>query len=163
MEWMLNPGVFKILETVMGPLDIDMFASKYNHQTPLYVSFQPDSQAMAVDAFTLNWKRYSNMYLFPPFSVINRTIQKVTQEKVSYVLLIAPIWTTQVWFSTLLQHISGQSYILPKHCLQLPNQLDKKHPIHNLRLGAFILSGNSSAVEAYQGSLLTSSCGRGDN
>lgn len=148
MEWMLKPKWFKQIENIMGQIDIDIFASKLNCQKPKYVSFQPDKGAMAIDAFTLSWNNYTNLYLFPPFSVIGRTIQKISKEKIHKIMLIAPIWPTQVWFSTLLQRISEQSYILPTNCLQLPMQKDKKHPIRNLRLGVFILSGKACKKEA---------------
>ena len=163
MEWMLKPSVFLQIEQKFGQIEIDMFASYLKYQKPEYVSFNPDKLSVAIDAFTLNWNNYQNIYLFPPFSVICRTLQKLVQDKVNRLVLIAPIWQTQVWFSTLLHLILEQSYILPKNCIQLPKQTDKKHPIRNLQLGAFILSGKTSKVEGYQRFLLTSSCSHGEN
>ena len=162
MEWMLKTEIFHKLEETLGFIEIDMFASKLNNQKSKYVSFQPDKCAIAIDAFTMSWNIYANMYMFPPFSVI-RTIQKVVKEQVHRVVLIAPIWSTQVWFSTLLHHISGQSYILPMNCLHLPAQTDRKHPIRNLRLAAFILSGRVSEIEEFQKLQPTSFCSCGEN
>ena len=163
MEWMLKPSVFLQIEQKFGPIEIDMFASYLNYQKPEYVSFYPDKLVVAIDAFMLNWNNYQNIYLFPPFSVICRTLQKLVQDKVNRLVLITPIWPTQVWFSTLLHLISEQSYILPKKCIQLPKQTDKKHPIRNLQLGAFVLSGKISKVEGYQRFLLMSLCSHGEN
>ena len=35
-DWMLNPQVFSKLNRVMGPLEIDLFASRLTHQVPLW-------------------------------------------------------------------------------------------------------------------------------
>ena len=143
-------------------MNIDLFASRLNHKLPRYVSYNPDPQALAINAFTIKWINY-NCYIFPPFSVIGRVIQKIIQEKVETVVLIAPIWPTQVWFPQMLRQISQQSYILPKNSLYLPQDSTRIHPIQNLRLGVFILSGKDSRIKDYQRSLQTSSYNHGDN
>lgn len=164
-EWMLNPIYFKSVRTVMGKIDIDLFASRINCQVPQYVSYMPDSQAVAIDAFTLTWNENSKMYyLFPPFSIISRCIQKIVMDKVDSAILVAPLWPTQVWFSELLKQICGQSYILPGHkTLVMPSDRTKVHPIQKLKLGVFLLSGKVSKVNSYQMRLSTSYYNRGDN
>ena len=44
---------------------VDLFATKFNHRLPTYVSPVPDPQAWAVDALSISW---SGMlaYAFPP-------------------------------------------------------------------------------------------------
>jgi hypothetical protein len=83
---------------------------------------------MAIDAFSFKWTN-KHCYIFPPFSVIGQVIQKLAREEVQKAVLIAPIWSTQVWFPPLLQHISKQSFILPKNCIYLPQDENRKHPI----------------------------------
>ena len=39
-----------------------------NHLFPMYVSYRPDSDAFAIDAFSLQWSCL-NVFAFPPFSV----------------------------------------------------------------------------------------------
>ena len=151
MEWALKPELFQKLENLLGEFDIDLFASRLNNKKSAYVSFNPDPHAMAIDAFSFKWTN-KYCYIFPPFSVI----QKLAREEVQRAVLIAPIWLTQVWFPPLLQHISKQSFILPKNCIYLPQDENRKHPIKNLRLGVFILSGKSSQLKDYQQSLPTS-------
>ena len=162
-EWMLKPQIFKRIESLFGKIQIDLFASKLNNQISEYVSFKQDKNAIAIDAFSFNWNCNKQLYLFPPFCVIGRVLQKISKDKVNRILLVAPIWPTQIWFPTLLQQIVEQSYIFPRNCLQLPTQIDRKHPIRNLRMGAFILSGNNSLIKDYQKSLLISSCTHGEN
>ena len=153
MEWKLKTNFFKEIENKFGKIEIDLFASRMSHQKDRYVSFYPDKHAMTVDAFTFNWNNYNNMYLFPPFSVLGRVIQKIAVDQVSRILLVAPIWPTQVWFTTLLHLIVDQSFILPTNCLELPSEINRKHPIKNLQLGVFLPSGMSSEIKAYQETL----------
>ena len=60
---------FNALERLDSKPDIDLFASRINHQFPKYVSYRPDQEAFAIDAFSLDWSNF-NFYAFPPFSVI---------------------------------------------------------------------------------------------
>ena len=50
-----------------------------------------DPQAMAVDAFTLNWN-FSLIYAFPPFSPIAPVLKKI-QEDQAEVIMVVPKWT----------------------------------------------------------------------
>lgn len=68
MEWMLRDDVFQQIQLIFGPLEVDMFASKHNRRLPQYVSYAPDAQAIAVNAFSLTWTDF-NSYLYPPFSL----------------------------------------------------------------------------------------------
>jgi hypothetical protein len=47
MEWKLNTAVFKVIEDTYGPLFMDLFASRLNHQLQTYTSFLPDPNAIA--------------------------------------------------------------------------------------------------------------------
>ena len=136
MEWMLQPSVFLQIEQKFGQIEIDMFASHLNYQKPEFVSFYPDKLAVATDAFTLNWNNYQNIYLFPPFSVICRTLQKLVKVKVNRLVLKAPIWPTQVWFSTLLHLISEQSYIYQRIEFNFQNK-QTKTPDQEPTVGSF--------------------------
>ena len=50
-EWILNKPIFKKLIQALGPVDMDLFASRLFHQIPKYVSWQPNPHAWMVDAF----------------------------------------------------------------------------------------------------------------
>ena len=55
LEWKLNPKVFTdILSCVKVNCEIDLFASRINCQLKTFVSYKPDPEAYAVDAFTLH-------------------------------------------------------------------------------------------------------------
>ncbi|GFR90208.1 reverse transcriptase/ribonuclease h/methyltransferase [Elysia marginata] len=50
IEWQLNKDVFRKLDAMFGPFEIDLFASRLNNQVPKYISWKCDPDAWAVDA-----------------------------------------------------------------------------------------------------------------
>ena len=50
----LDMDIFREIVCRFGKPDIDLFASRLNHNLEKYISFRPDSNAMAVDAFLLS-------------------------------------------------------------------------------------------------------------
>ena len=50
-----KPKVFQQICQSLGPLQIDLFASRLTKQLPHYYSWRPDPEAEATDAFTQNW------------------------------------------------------------------------------------------------------------
>ena len=78
-DWRLNQGVFRKLDEKFGPFTIDLFPSRTNHQVEIYCSWRPDPTAWAVDALSVSWKGF-NLYMFPPFAVIPRCMNKLRVE-----------------------------------------------------------------------------------
>ena len=69
-EWKLDVCILtRALQDLEFTPNIDLFTSWINHQFVKYVSFKQDPQAIATDAFTLNWANL-NFYACPPISVI---------------------------------------------------------------------------------------------
>ena len=53
---MFNPSIFRGVVARLGQPEIDLFASKVNHQIPEFVSWRPEEpNAVATDAFNLTW------------------------------------------------------------------------------------------------------------
>ena len=76
---------------------IDLFASRVNRQFLIYCSFNPDTDASCIDAFTLSW---SYFYCFPPFSCVLEVLQKIIQDKETGIMVV-PMWPTQSWYPIL--------------------------------------------------------------
>jgi len=55
-DWMLNPQVFQKIQRQMGPLQIDLFASRLTKQLPDFYSWRPDPEAIVTDAFNQDWE-----------------------------------------------------------------------------------------------------------
>ena len=63
-EWRLDrASLICALQRLDFKPDVDLFASRINHQFPRYVSSRPDPEAIAIDAFSLNWSTL-NFYAF---------------------------------------------------------------------------------------------------
>ena len=71
---------FEKICTAFGKPDIDLFASRLNYQCKPFVAWKPDPEAKAIDAFTVNWGEYTNVYIFPPFSLLNKVLQKMAAD-----------------------------------------------------------------------------------
>ena len=81
-NWQLSPAVFDAVSQLLGPFSIDLFASRINHQLPIYCSWRPDPGAISVDAFSMPW-RDKSPNLFPPFCLISRALLKIQRESVN--------------------------------------------------------------------------------
>ena len=141
-EWKLCPEIFSKLVAKFGRPDIDLFASRLNHQLPTYVSYQPDPDSSYIDAFKMSWKG-KFIYAFPPFSMIWPMLSKIRRDRVWRALIITPMWPTQSWFTALekmrLKNVTISRISSSK--LTLPGTSDK-HPMgRKLKLQAALCTG----------------------
>ena len=128
-----------------------------------FVSWRPDPEAMAVDAFSLDW-REQHFYAFPPFPLINRVLQKMEQDQ-GQGIIIVPMWNTEVWFRRFRHRLIDFPVTLPKgsRTLLLPFNRKKTHPLHKkLILLACKFSGIPSQQEAFRKKLPKSYCNPGE-
>ena len=144
-EWKLDP---KSLRTALDDLqfhpEIDLFASRVNHQFPRYCSFRPDPTAEAIDAFTINWHTLK-FYAFPPFSIMPAVLKKIQADKGEGICVL-PNWPTQSWYPKAMKMMIQQPVELKprKDLLTLPSDHTQCHPLHaRLRLLVCHLSGHN--------------------
>ena len=158
MEWKLNRTIFNIIMGKHGNCTVDLFASSLNHQIVPYVYF-PDENAMAINAFSLNWAQHFS-YISPPFSCYGAILQKLEEEEA---VVVAPLFTTQPWFLHLLQLTTAPPLILPRsgNLLMQPNT-NKSHSLKKMSLGVFRVSGKKCVTRAFQVTLPTLSYLHGD-
>ena len=88
-----------------------MFATVHNMHLPQFLSPVLEPRALAIDALSQDWQGRS-MYMFPPFPLLNRVIQKLRTTEEGEVILIAPWWPSQPWFSTLTTSLCGPPTLL---------------------------------------------------
>ena len=100
-EWSLNPQVFQWLSQIDFHPQIDLFATRFNHKLPLYVSPVPDPQALAVDALEMSWSGLL-LYSFPPTALCPIVVRKFINSQSCRMLLVAPMWETKEWLQDLL-------------------------------------------------------------
>lgn len=162
LEWSLDQTVFEKIQTKYPEMHTDLFASKLNAKLASYVSRHPEPNAIAVDAFSLTWNNKALYYIFPPFSLICRILQKLEEDKAT-TILVAPIWPTQVWWPNLIQMIKGNCYLLPKaNILHLVHKPEQKHPLTKMRLAVFYISGKHCECREFRETLKRSSSTPGE-
>ena len=146
-EWSLNSNTFNLIVDKLGKPNVDLFASRLNNKCEAYFSWEPDPQATNVDAFSVDWSQFSLCYAFPPFNLITKVIRKMVHDQAE-LLLVAPKWTTQVWFPMIETYICKQNtpntleFANSKQLLYLPFKSAATHSLwHRLNLCCFRLSG----------------------
>ena len=131
--------------------NLDLFVTRFNHKLPLYVSPVLDNQAFAIDAFSMNWN-HIHAYAFPPTILIPSVLNKIHQSQCR-IVLIAPLWPQQVWFSEVLQLLVSAPVRLP----HVPNLLSQGKLQHQnlpaLNLHAWELSNNQLEIKIFQKTL----------
>ena len=143
IEWTLDTTIFHRICAIWDLPSIDLFASRLNNQVNNYCSWHPDPFSTHVNAFSITWNKYRLVYAFPPFSVIGRVLQKLTEDQ-SRMILIVPDWATTPWFSILPSMMIDHPVRLPRMQRLLRRGQDL-HPLrHHLKLIACLLSGNPS-------------------
>ncbi len=164
LEWKLDPGIVcNILTKFNVTPSVDLFASRLNYQFKPFVSWHPDPEAKASDAFSISWAN-DLIYAFPPFAVIDRTLQKIEIDEATGILIF-PLWKTQHWFPRLLRLLITHPVMLPKsrQLLFLPHAPLQHHPLEGqMIICAALLSGKPSSQGAFQQVLLTSSSTHGN-
>ena len=111
-DWSLHPKIVKRIFRVWGTPEVDMFSTLLNSHLPRFMSPIPEPRALAVDALFQDWQGRS-MYMFPPFPLLNKVIQKLRSTQAAEVVLIAPWWPSQSWFPHLLRLCVDHPLVLP--------------------------------------------------
>ena len=156
-DWKLNPAVWREINSLRGPLHLDLFARAWNKQTTLFVTWRGHPAASGTDAFSIPWPKLGG-YAFPPFGLISKTLRKCSLDKCTLVL-IAPVWRTSPWYSNLIQMICDHPVLLPQSLNLLVDRSHTSHPLlvsGNLSLAAWTVSGNICKVKEFQQELLKS-------
>ena len=129
-EWQLNPNIFQVITKEFGKPDIDLFASRINRQLDTYVSWHPEPEAIAINAFSMIWHN-AYFYIFPPFSIIGQVIAKIRRDKTDAILVV-PDWSTQYWYPQLIRmaKVPPLKFKPSTRNLMLPHRPDELHPLH---------------------------------
>ncbi|XP_047993797.1 uncharacterized protein LOC125232207 isoform X1 [Leguminivora glycinivorella] len=143
-EWELSAHAFDTIIKILGNPDVDLFASRANAKCDVFVSWRQEPDAMAVDAFTLNWSS-SFFYAFPPFSLVLKCLRKIVDDKADGILVF-PYWPSQAWFPFLTKLLKSEIIIFNPHKQLLKSHFRDHHPLHaSLTLGAARLCGRRSS------------------
>ena len=141
---------------MFGPFYVDMFASRINKKLGRYVSWHKDSTAWKIDAFSFSWSNIFS-FMFPPFALILRTLQKIQQDMTDCVIVL-PWWRAQIWVPKLTSLLIDYPVILPKSqkLLQHPSIKGANPVLKKTVLIACRLSGDCYKTERFRKKVLTS-------
>ena len=145
LEWSLNVEDFLSLCKLFGKPDIDLFASRLNHKLPVYYSLNPDPKALAIDAFAHRWDKF--VYIYAPFNLITRVLQKLSQDGTPKALVIVPKWTGSPWYPILMRMLLEKPVELKNHrkLLQQVSDSNMVHPLYpKLIMWACLVSGQNT-------------------
>ena len=152
-EWSLDQTVANSVFQMLNFPNVDLFATRFNHRLPLYVSPVQDYKALAIDALSMDWN-HLHAYAFPPFILIPAVLEKIRQHQCR-IVLIALFWPQQQWFSELLLLLVSAPIRLPL----IPRLLtqSKGRFVHQnlpiLDLHTWELSNNQSEIRNFHKTL----------
>lgn len=131
LEWSLNSDMFsKICQLWVEP-SIDIFATRLNAKVLQFCCWNPDLDAKFIDCYTINWSDFNSVYIFCPFSLLGRSVQKIRMDRARGIV-IAPIWPNRQWFTALMKTLVDIPAVLllkVNLILQLPHS-NREHPCH---------------------------------
>ena len=111
-EWQLTQWVADALFQQWDGPRVDLFATRMNTRLPVFVSLRPDPRALAMDALAISWS-HMDAYAFPPFPLIQLTLEKVRVDPTMVLTLVAPRWPAKAWFPLLLSLLIDHPIVLP--------------------------------------------------
>ena len=111
-EWSLQPEIVKRIFRLWGTPEVDMFATVSNSHLPRFMSPIPKPRALAVGALSQDWQGRS-MYMFPPFPLLNKVIQRLRSTQTAEVILIAPAESAVAFTPTMSLCGTPSSFSLP--------------------------------------------------
>ena len=136
MEWSLLQEVFDQICRKWHKPEVDLFATRFNHKLPRFVSPVPDLLAWKVDALSVPWQNL-DAYVFPPVALLGKVVSKLIDQGFHRVILIAPGWPNMPWFWDL---VSMSSRKLIDSTLQsVPSQRPSQSESACMAPGAFAI------------------------
>ena len=155
-EWQMHKVVVQTLFQIWGTPLIDLFASKENKQTPVFCSWIPYQDALAIDALSISWEGMF-AYVYPPICLIPKVLQHMEQFRCQ-IILIAPKWPRRHWYPDLLKFLIACPRKLPlwPDLLQQPKTMISHPNPEVFSLHAWLLSTEVSKRRAFLTSLESS-------
>ena len=103
-----------------------------------------------------NWNSIKG-YAFPPFALIGRCLEKILDQQVTFLVLVAPVWQAQPWYPSLLELCVAPPFLRPQYpglLIRLGKVLI--HPLSNLQLAGWLLSGSLTLKKEFHKGFKTS-------
>ena len=148
-EWSLLQTVVDRVFELWGRPMVDLFALKRNSKLATYMSPVQEPETWKVDSLVQSWEGLY-AYAYPPTNLIRSALSKIRTDRAE-VILIAPLWPHQEWFSDLIRlsvDFPLELPALPKLLRQTFSHHFHKNP-ERLNLHAWKLSADSVKLEGF--------------
>ena len=139
-EWSVNQSIMDRVFSHWGRPHVDLFALSCNTKLTTFMSPIWQKDGWKVDSLVHSWEgMYA--YAYPPTSLIRACLNKIQSDK-ALVILVAPLWPNQEWFTDLV----GLAIDFPINLPHVPRLLKQtfSHQFHKtpqtLNLHAWLLS-----------------------
>ena len=96
-EWYLDASSFERIQLIVLDLLIYLFAMRLDNKLLLYVAPNIGPKAVEADAMSLDWNRWTSIYLFPPTNLLLKALAKLRSFR-GTAALVAPNGPTVVDF-----------------------------------------------------------------
>ena len=99
-DWSLKESVARKVFRRFGNPDIDLMATQASRKVPRFISrCRGDKETIVLDSMSskVKWDEWELPYLFPPFSLIGRCLQKIREQEVRRIIVIIP-WQPQALY-----------------------------------------------------------------
>ena len=122
----VKPSYCDTLDRLDVKPEINLFASRLNHQFPRYVSYKADPDAEAGNAFTMSWSGVT-FYAFPPFRIPS-VLHKIVKDRARGILVV-PDWPSKPWYPILARGLTQSPVLVSvrENLLVLPTNPEAKH------------------------------------
>lgn len=114
-DWELTSEFVELLENKWGKFSIDRFANFDNAKCERFNSKYTVPGTEAIDAFTQDWRNENNL-LVPPVSCLIKVITYIRNTKGIRGVLIAPYWTSSLFWA-LLQNCGKFASFIQDHMI----------------------------------------------
>lgn len=111
-DWSIKWWIFRRIDRLWGPHEIDRLASTYNRKLEAFDSWRAVPGCKGVDTFSQDWSEANLSWALPPFNLIARVIQHVIYCG-ARATLVVPQWEAQSWYP-LLEAITVRKIVIPE-------------------------------------------------
>ena len=105
-DWQLNPAIFRQVNQLFNPLEVDLFASRFTTQLQVYFSWQ----SVHMPRQQMHWS-FGEGYANPPWCLIVRVLSQVQTQRVQLVL-IATVRKSQPWYLVVLKMLISHPQLI---------------------------------------------------
>ena len=109
-DYKLSSADFEFLQRKFGPFCLDLFASPSSYLFKPFCARYLCKDAVAVDAFSVDWGHLSNGFFHPPVGVVTKVLKQAQSTRAKGVLIV-PVWTSADYWPVIIRLVQSSQLI----------------------------------------------------